>query len=450
MKYLAFLKKQFNSLNMQYIKFDLLKREKIIGLNEKTKLKYLIFLIDILKLNLETENIKHDTPKIKKLDENCLKPKHYPSSVREWNNSIYLYNKSNLNLIPSSAVKAMKIIKGFFYMYNSNIEAKTRSKKLRLRFRKLSSNRIYLSKAEFKHNNNNVLINIYLFNRQKYNYLSKLKNIFLLKSFQENKIFNKSFIKLLKIIYFKGLSNNKTRYKKISSYLKIFSNLNKNRKIKIDRFKYFYDYTIKFYKYSLRYNMMLLRLYFYYKQLIYINKFKLNYNYLRLLKKRLEILYNKNVEFNLINLKLFYLNSDILSESVKLKLTKNRKKMRSVLKNIKNKIKISKKPIFLGFNTQIVENIQKIKHTNLLKKQVLSKLKYRHVSGYRLEAKGRLSKRHTASRSVHKVDYKGNLLNMDSSFRKLSCVILKGNLRSNLQYTKVRSKTRIGSYGLKG
>jgi hypothetical protein len=27
--------------------------------------------------------------------------------------------------------------------------------------------------------------------------------------------------------------------------------------------------------------------------------------------------------------------------------------------------------------------------------------------------------------------------------------MLKGNLRSNLQFTKVKSKTRIGSYGLK-
>ena len=50
---------------------------------------------------------------------------------------------------------------------------------------------------------------------------------------------------------------------------------------------------------------------------------------------------------------------------------------------------------------------------------------------------------------MHKKKYNGNLLNLDSSFRKLSCVILKGNLRSNLQYTKVESKTRIGTYGLK-
>jgi hypothetical protein len=193
--------------------------------------------------------------------------------------------------------------------------------------------------------------------------------------------------------------------------------------------------------------MKKLRLYFYYKQLIYINKSKLNYTYLNSLKKHLELLYNKNVEFNLINLKRFYLNSDILSESVKLKLTKNKKNMRKILNKLKIKVKIYKKKIFLGLNNKAQQNI--IKSTSLLRKKIINKLKYRHITGFRLEAKGRLSKRFTASRSVHKLKYNGNLLNIDSSFRKISCVILKGNLRSNLQYTKVESKTRIGTYGLK-
>ena len=67
-----------------------------------------------------------------------------------------------------------------------------------------------------------------------------------------------------------------------------------------------------------------------------------------------------------------------------------------------------------------------------------------------MEAKGRLTRRFTASRSVSKLRYKGNLMNIDSSFRGLSTVLLKGNLRSNVQYTKLNSKTRIGSFGIKG
>ena len=42
--------------------------------------------------------------------------------------------------------------------------------------------------------------------------------------------------------------------------------------------------------------MRKLRLYFYYKQLIYINKSKLNYNYLRSLKKHIKKLYNKKLK----------------------------------------------------------------------------------------------------------------------------------------------------------
>lgn len=320
-----------------------------------------------------------------------------------------------------------------------------RTKRLLLRFRKLSSNRIYLSKGEFKHSNNNVLINIYLFNRQKHNYLLKLKNIYLKKILKKNTFF--PFIKILKLINFKAMSSIKKINKDKYLLIKALNIVEKNEKYKINTLKNLSDYGMNIYKKLLKLTMRKLRLYFYYKQLIYINKSKLNYNYLLLLKKHLEKLYNKNVEFNLINLKRFYLNSDILSESIKLKLTKNKKKMRKIFNKLKIKVRIYKKKHFLGFNNKAQQII--IKHTGLLRRKIINNLKYRHVTGYRLEANGRLSKRYTAARSVHKLSYNGNLLNIDSSFRKISCVMLKGNLRSNLQFTKVKSKTRIGSYGLK-
>ena len=53
--------------------------------------------------------------------------------------------------------------------------------------------------------------------------------------------------------------------------------------------------------------------YIYFKQLIYINKSKFNNTYLQYLKNYLKVIFKKNVEFNFINLKYFYLNSDILS-----------------------------------------------------------------------------------------------------------------------------------------
>lgn len=187
-----------------------------------------------------------------------------------------------------------------------------------------------------------------------------------------------------------------------------------------------------------------------YKQLIYINRSKLNYTYLRLLKKHLEQLYSKKVEFNLVNLKRFYLNSEILSDSIKLKLTRNKRNIRKVLNKIKDKVKVHKKTLALGSTSLNNENSYEIKDSSKLKEFVFDNLKYKHVTGFRIEANGRLSKRYTASRSVSKLKYKGNLKDLDTSYKGLSSVLLRGNLKSNIQYTKLSSKTRIGSFGIKG
>ena len=396
-------------------------------------------------------NLLKNKNEIKKeiFTESTPKFKHYPSSVREWNNSIYVYNKNSLNLIPSTTVSAMKIIKGFFSLYNKNLEKTLRTKRLLLRFKRLSSNKIYLSKGEFKHKNNSVLINIYVFNRQIHNYLSKLKNIYL-KKFLTKKSINMDLIKTLRSIYKKGLDCLKEVNKDKYLLIKALDIVEKNKNYKISTFKNLSDYTINFYKNLLNLTMKKLRLYFLYKQIIYLNKSKLNYTYLRLLKKHLENLYNKNVEFNLINLNRFYLNSDILFESVKLKLTRNKRKMRKILNKLKDKVKINEKKLSLDYTLPIENEISQREDEKHLKNIIFNNLKYRHVTGFRLEARGRLSRRYTASRSVFKLKYKGNLLNTDSSYKGLSSVILKGNLKSNIQYTKLNSITRIGSFGIKG
>jgi hypothetical protein len=101
--------------------------------------------------------------------------KHFPSSVREWDNSIFVYNKNALPLIPSISKLALKLIKGYFSLYNWKIEKKLRTKIIRNKHRRLTSSKIYLSKGEFKHTNNKVIITLYTFNRQKNNYILKLK-----------------------------------------------------------------------------------------------------------------------------------------------------------------------------------------------------------------------------------------------------------------------------------
>lgn len=388
--------------------------------------------------------------KERKLDETLpVSNVQYPSSVREWDNSIYLYTKSNLNLIPYASKITKKLIKGILSIYNQKVEKKLRTKRLLVRFRRLSSNRIYLSDGEYKHTNNTVLINIYIFNREIYNYIYKLKNRYLNKFFVRNSV-NKRIINKLKSINDKGTSIIKSLNKDKFYILNRLNIMQKGENYKINIIKGLFSKTESFYQKIIKLTMRKLRLYFVYRQLVHINRSKLNYNYLYVLKKQLEKIYNKNVDFNLINLNRFYLNSDILFDSVKLKLTRNRRKLRKIFNKIKNKVKVHSKKYSLDYTNSYKTSLKKVGNNLTLKNNVFDSLKYKHVTGFRLEARGRLNKRFTAARSITKLKHKGNLLNLDSSVRGLSSVILKGNLRSNLQYTKLNSTTRIGSFGLKG
>ena len=399
-------------------------------------------------LNLIKSNIKE---KILVKAEEKKSEKHFPSALREWNNSIYVFNKNALNLIPSTTLTAINLIKSFFNLYNSTVERKMRTKRLLLRLRRLSLNKIFVSNGEFKHTNNKVTITLYIFNRQKRSYLNRMKKMRFLSlyTYEQKSNIAKKIIRESKLKIFHFLRKNENT---LLTVIKINELINKsNKKVNygsvIDLCKYvriFYKkYTTKSYIY--------IKTFFYYKQLLFINRIKYSYTYLKHLKNILEKLYNKNVEFNLVNIKRFYLNSDILSESITIKLTKNRRKMLRYMKNIKKKVKVNKKRILLIKPVrEIKESISMDKIADKRKNLVFSTLKYKDVTGFRLEARGRLTRRYTASRSVNKVRYKGNLLNIDSSQRGLSTILLKGNLRSNLQYTKLKSKTRIGSFGIKG
>lgn len=423
--------------------------------------------------------------------------------MREWDNSIFVYNKDAGTLVPHISNLAIKFIKNYFSLYNLKIEKKLRKKNIYNKHRKLSSNKIYLSKGEFKHTNNKVIITLYTFNRQKSNYILKLKNFFSKKiSYKANKNLkkflyrkryfkNKTFNNLLEYSMLKDrnwnyydfskkiptkdnfvkiknkIKINKTKllikkinnikYKSLlaikrASYkrkyiITILDKLYKLKKIKIvsRHTKRMLNYIKIFYKWRIKKYLKKMNKYIYYKQLIYINKSKFNYTYLQYLKNYLQKLFNKNVEFNFINLKKFYLNSNMLSESVFLKIKRKRSLLLQYINGLKKKIKIRKKSLFL--KKSMYYNIKSKKD---LKKHVIKNLNYKHITGFRLEAKGRLSKKHKAVRSLSKLKYKGNLLNINSSFRNLSSVLLKGNLDSNLQYTKLKGKTVIGSFGLKG
>lgn len=365
--------------------------------------------------------------------------------------------------MPVASNYIIKLIKGYFNLSNLKLEKILRKERLRNKSVKLSTNKIFLSDGEFKHTNDKVIITLYLYNRQKYNYLYKIKKGY-------EKLFLKArFLKKLSQVKSVGLNILKKQKQKRNDLLKILPGY-KARVSLLQHLQY-----NNFVKKSLN----KLEYYMFYKQLLYINKNKFNYSYLQGLIYLIKKIFNKNVELNLVNLKYFYFNSDIFSQPLVLKLRRKRNLLR-YLKACVRKVKIKKtneklNNYFFDLNklfdikhidilnnllNKLLINNEKnyssstnLKHkydTSLLKKIVLNNIKYKRVSGVRLEAAGRLTKRYTASRSRYKVIYKGNLENTLSSVRGYSSVLLRGNFKPNLQYTKLNSKSRIGSFGVKG
>ena len=225
----------------------------------------------------------------------------------------------------------------------------------------------------------------------------------------------------------------------------------------------------------------------------WFNKHKLKNNFLSLLKTSLNNIYQKKVELNIINIKYLNLNSDILIKSIIVRLRNKKSNTRKVLskalksggiakmsyrnlfinKNNKFKYKLDS---YKNYNYTEIISLKKSNHslelldslaqqTNMLNKSTnnvtvdyrnnsLQNLKYKWVTGIRLEARGRLSNRSGASRARFYLKYKGSLKNMDylnNYNKKLTSNLLlrKVNL-TNLQYTYKSSERRVGTFGVKG
>ena len=126
-------------------------------------------------INLKKKRLILVNNRIKEINKNILNYNHNPSSTKEWNNSIYAYNRNILNNIPEAYQLSTKIIKSYFNLYNYILEKKLSTKIISRRLRKLTSSRIYVSGAEFKHTNNKVIISLFTYNKQKYNYVTMAK-----------------------------------------------------------------------------------------------------------------------------------------------------------------------------------------------------------------------------------------------------------------------------------
>jgi Mitochondrial ribosomal protein (VAR1) len=201
----------------------------------------------------------------------------------------------------------------------------------------------------------------------------------------------------------------------------------------------------------------------FYIGILYLTNYKFNISNLTELKDKIYKIYKKKININIINLKYLYLENTIFLDAIMNKLNDRKNKALTVIRKGLGLAKTVKlHPLFyrtrevekndLDKEFNKIDNILNNFLFNLNKKKcvnILSRLKNKHVSGLRIEAKGRLTKRLTASRAVYKISYKGSLKNIYSSYNKLSTIILRGLSKSNTEYVNTNSKNRNGSYGVK-
>jgi hypothetical protein len=473
------------------------------------------------KPNLNTiKNLNYSTPIIfnKKLNKTNIKKlefiygdtgkaKHFPPAAQEWYNSIYTYNTNYIKNLPVLDNTLMNLLKSYFNMFINHKVLNTEF--VDMIYRRRSSKRIFIGRGDLKHTNSKVIITFYVYNTEKMSLKREFLNLFdVLNLSRRKNIKNNNSLSEKEITY--NFYITEFFIKNLNTYLvvlnKYFEYLTSLVKLKVlnnnEKFIIFTNKTNSFYAYNYpsyydfkntvekRYLENLYKL----QYLLKFNNVKFEKPFILNLTRIVEELYNKKVEFNIVNLKKVYLNSDIFTQAIVLKL-KNKFRLWNVFKsslamiNLPNVSRLGEKfhksnkneflinkirnnyinnmfknditnidplnKLLLDFfpstnNLEIETNSSEDKDTISLRNYVFSHLKHSKLGGIRLEAKGRLSRRYTASRSVFKLDWKGGLKNVDSSFKGLSTVMLRGNIKSNVEYSLLVSKKRIGAYGIKG
>lgn len=435
------------------------------------------------------------------------KAKHFPPANKEWINSTYVYNKTVKDL-PILDKTLSKLIRSYFNLYNNKLRTKIRkhgSRRFEIRKSRRLMNKIFIGKPELKHNNDNVVITVYLYNLEKKYLINKIKKIPAV--YKINPLGKYNTLKKQKKLAIKKINRAKTLYlrktnkvsisirSKLNSHKKNFFILKKVRAshhnvVNINRYnKHFMkSYIRKF----LRKEVISI----FYKQMLNFNKSKFEKKYVIHLANNVAKMYNKKVEFNFVSLKHIYLDSQIFSMGLVTKLKRLARMKKSFLKGLKQFLSMFRIPRISTlrtyndiFNRQIISqninnnnvleklnyngkqdiidntlnfskfisktNISKFKaltavhHTSTLT-QAFNSIKYKIINGVRLEIAGRFTKRSSAARSVFKIRNKGSIKNKDSSYKGLPAVFLKGYAKSNLQYNKVCNKVRGGSFGIKG
>lgn len=225
-----------------------------------------------------------------------------------------------------------------------------------------------------------------------------------------------------------------------------------------------------------------------YKFKLNLNKYKFEEKLLFRLSNVISKIYNKEIEFNIVNMKNIVFNSDLFTEISTKKIKKRNTRAIKIIHFMLNKAKLpivnriqEKGRMVKDLNLNIVENkyrtlnvkdilTRKLNLDKLLTKlytsvvndkflpRVTAKLnnlifnyiKYKNMGGIRMEVKGRLTPRYRADRSVYSLRWKGGLKNIDSSYKGYSVRRFRGHMNPNVSYSIFSSKRRVGAFAVKG
>ena len=389
----------------------------------------------------------------------------------ERNNLLFFFDKDNIKNGIILRKKTLRLSRLLKYRLRKKFYLKS--------FKNRSVNKLYVSKPEIKYSIKEVIITIYVYNREKFFLLKKLSRLnayfnYILKINKSKKNYFKN-NRLKKIdSSFKNIKND-IMFKLINLIPLSKYNLNLYNNFKTDNntsSNFFILFKLRNNKYILNnikkifyINIKKVFMCKYYIGIIYLANYKFNNNSLIELKNKLYNIYKKKIILNIVNIKYLYLENTIFLDALMNKLNDRKKKALKVIRKGLSLGKIVKlHPLF--YREKKVEKKDTYNELNKLEDKlvdlinlkdnkknkyinIISGLKNKHVSGLRVEAKGRLTKRLTASRAVYKISYKGSLKNIYSSYNKISTLILRGLTKSNTVYVNTNSKNRNGSYGVK-
>lgn len=440
---------------------------------------------------------------------------YFPAWSKEWRNSVYHYNSNLIKNFPVYDINIVKIIKVYFDTYFNHQFLKY--KHILTRKRRLSFNKIFFARPEIKHTNNKAIITLYTFNREKIGLLKKMRILSyltgrLLFNLRTSGSESMGFLEKKKLIKL-DLRQSQIRWVLITAkvrencegYLKriektffkfnMISLIMKDEKVLQDFYAYFSalktskikakQQANKWVKILFKKEFRLLRKY---KFKLNLNKYKFEEKLLFRLSNVISKIYNKEIEFNIVNMKNIVFNSDLFTEISTKKIKKRNTRAIKIIHFMLNKAKLpivnriqEKGRMVKDLNLNIVENkyrtlnvkdilTRKLNLDKLLTKlytsvvndkflpRVTAKLnnlifnyiKYKNMGGIRMEVKGRLTPRYRADRSVYSLRWKGGLKNIDSSYKGYSVRRFRGHMNPNVSYSIFSSKRRVGAFAVKG